>query len=376
MLTGDQHTSAERMAMYTRNRFKIGFFGSNCSSGIAATKVPERWSGTWDDNVRLAQMLDAAGIEFMLPVGRWKGWGGETNFEGSNLDTVTWAAGLLGATKNITVFGTVHAPLVHPVFAAKQFVTADHISHGRFGLNIVCGWNQDEFDMFGAQQRDHDERYAYGSEWMDVIRKLWMPDGKPFDFDGHYLQLRGLEAEPTPFGGSRPVVMNAGASAAGKAFALTHADYLFTPLRTLEQGAESVRGLKADAHARGRDIDLFTNVHIICRPTKREADEYYHYFADAQADWGAVEHMQQIGGRHGSTSQSDGSYQRMRVRFAAGYGGYPLVGTPDDVAAEITRISAAGFVGFAAGLVNFIDEFPYLQAELLPRLQRLGLRDA
>ena len=84
--------------------------------------------------------------------------------------------------------------------------------------------------------------------------------------------------------------------------------------------------------------------------------------------------MHGIGTKHGSTSQSDGSYQKMKVRFAAGYGGYPLVGTPDDVAEEIARIRAAGFVGFAAGLVNFIDEFPYLEAELLPRLQRLGLR--
>jgi len=43
--------------------------------------------------------------------------------------------------------------LVHPVFAAKQFVTVDHVSRGRFGVNVVCGWNQDEFDMFGVSQR-------------------------------------------------------------------------------------------------------------------------------------------------------------------------------------------------------------------------------
>ena len=90
-----------RAEMYNRNALKIGFFGANCSSGIAATKVPERWSGSWDDNLRFAQMLDAAGIEFLLPVGRWKGWGGETNFEGSTFETVTWATGLLGATWGI-----------------------------------------------------------------------------------------------------------------------------------------------------------------------------------------------------------------------------------------------------------------------------------
>ena len=375
MRATDLDLQAERSAMYSRNRLKIGFFGPNCSSGIAATKVPERWSGSWDDNLALARMLDDAGIEFILPVARWKGWGGETNFEQHTFETITWAAGLLGATKHITVFGTVHAPLVHPVFAAKQFVTVDHMSHGRFGLNVVCGWNQDEFAMFGIPQREHDDRYAHGGEWMDVIQRLWSSSA-PTDFNGEYFQLHDLIAEPKPYGGTRPLVMNAGASAAGKAFALARADCLFTPLRTLEDGAKSVAALKAEARALGRDVELYTNVHIICRPTDAEANAYYQWFANENADWGAVEHMHDIGSKNASTSHKDGAYERMKVRFAAGYGGYPLVGSPDTVAAEIARVSAAGFTGFAAGLVNYLDEFPYLHAELLPRLERLGLRTA
>ena len=116
----------DRLALYSRNNLKLGLFGANCSSGRAVTKVPERWSGNWDDCLRLARMADEAGIEFMLPVGRWKGYGGDTDYQGETLETVTWAAGLLGATQRLTVFGTVHAPLIHPLIAAKQFVTADH----------------------------------------------------------------------------------------------------------------------------------------------------------------------------------------------------------------------------------------------------------
>jgi alkanesulfonate monooxygenase SsuD/methylene tetrahydromethanopterin reductase-like flavin-dependent oxidoreductase (luciferase family) len=364
---------SERTALYSKNAIKIGFFGPNCSSGIAATKVPERWSGSWDDNLRLARMLDAAGIEFLLPVARWKGWGGETNFEQHTFETITWACGLLAATNAITVFGTVHAPLVHPVFAAKQFVTVDHVSRGRFGLNVVCGWNQDEFEMFGLQQREHDDRYEHGAEWMDVIQKLWSTEA-PSDYNGTYFKLGKLEAEPKPYGGSRPVVMNAGASPAGKAFALARADCLFTPLRELESGAENVRALKAEARARSRDVDVYTNVHIVCRPTDKEAADYYNWFANEQADWAAVEHMHNLGTKNQRSFESAGAFEPMKMRFAAGYGGYPLVGSPDTIAAEIARVSAAGFTGFAAGLVNYLDEFPYIQAELLPRLQRLGLR--
>jgi alkanesulfonate monooxygenase SsuD/methylene tetrahydromethanopterin reductase-like flavin-dependent oxidoreductase (luciferase family) len=80
---------------------------------------------------------------------------------------------LLAATKSLTVFGTVHAPLIHPILAAKQFVTVDHIGRWRFGLNIVCGWNEDEFEMFGERQREHDTRYVFGQEWLDVVQRIW-----------------------------------------------------------------------------------------------------------------------------------------------------------------------------------------------------------
>src|SRR5471030_944792 len=89
----------ERMAMNNSNVLKIGLFGANCSSGRAVTKVPERWSGTWPDNLKLARMADAAGIDFLLPIGRWKGYGGDTDYQDATLETITWATGLLAATR-------------------------------------------------------------------------------------------------------------------------------------------------------------------------------------------------------------------------------------------------------------------------------------
>ena len=180
--------SPVRRMMQGGNALKIGLFGANCSSGRAVTKVPERWSGTWTDNLRLVQMADEAGIDFMLPIGRWKGYGGDIDMHGESLETVTWATGLLAQTERITVFGTVHAPLFHPIIAAKQCVTADHVGEGRFGLNIVAGWNEGEFEMFGVEQREHDARYGYAQDWIDAIKKAWGPE-EDFDFDGAQLKL-------------------------------------------------------------------------------------------------------------------------------------------------------------------------------------------
>ena len=162
-----------RIAMYNGNALKIGLFGANCSSGRSATKVPERWSASWPDCLALARLADDAGLDFMLPIARWKGYGGDTDFHGRSLETITWAVGLLCATKRMTVFGTVHAPLFHPLIAAKEFVTADHIGEGRVGVNIVCGWNEGEFDMFGVKQREHDVRYDYAQEWVDIVKQAW-----------------------------------------------------------------------------------------------------------------------------------------------------------------------------------------------------------
>jgi dimethylsulfone monooxygenase len=365
-----------RDELYSKNALKLGMFGPNLSSGLAATKVPERWSGSWADNLALASMIDAAGIEFVLPVARWKGYGGATNFEGEGFETITWASGLLSATKTLTAFGTVHTPLIHPVFAAKQFVTVDHLSLGRFGLNVVCGWNQDEFAMFGAQQREHDVRYGYGKEWLSIVKGIWNGT-EPFDFDGDFFSLQGVVGGPRPHENTRPVIMNAGSSATGVTFAIENCDHLFVAIRDrIDAAAEVVTDVVQRAKALGKDhLGVFGIGNVVCRPTVREAEEYYHYFADEQADWEAVDHMFGIGTANPPAPQRLEIYKKMRVRYAAGYGGWPLVGDPDTVAAGLMEMSRAGFTGVALGFVNYLAEFPYFRDEVLPRLERAGARE-
>jgi len=366
----------DRTAMNNNNAFKLGLFGANCSSGRAVTKIPERWSGGWDDNLTLAKMADDAGIDFLLPIARWKGYGGDTDYQGSTLETVTWATGLLAATKAITVFGTMHAPLFHPVIAAKQFVTADHIGQGRFGVNVVVGWNEDEFDMFGVKQRDHDDRYAYGQEWLDAIKMLWS-DAEDFDFDGQFIKLRAVRAKPKPFGGSRPMLMNAGISPVGRAFALRNCDAFFTNVRgsdSLDALATHVEAVKSEARQYGRDIDVYTVGVITCRATGAEAQEYYRHAIVENADWSAVD---SILAKRKITPEAVGAeeFARLRKHQANGMGGLPIVGDPDFVAQQLGNLSKAGLRGAGLSFINYAEELPFFCAEILPRLERLGLRE-
>jgi len=379
MLLASTASMRDRIAMYNANALKIGIFGANCSSGRSATKVPERWSASWPDCRRLARMADDAGIDFMLPIGRWKGYGGETDFHGSTLETVTWAVGLLSATQRMTVFGTVHAPLFHPLIAAKEFVTADHVGEGRFGLNIVVGWNEGEFEMFGVSQREHDARYDFAQEWLDVVTKAWSEPGG-FDFSGRFLQLKGARAHPKPFGGTRPILMNAGSSEVGRAFALRNCDAFFVATQgsrtSLEGNAKQVAEIKRAAQAVGREIEVYTVGQVICRPSQKEAEDYYRHAIIESADWDAIDGMLANRSITPQTIPPE-EYAKKRQYFSSNaVGGYPFVGTPDRVAEELENISKAGVRGIALSFVNYLDELPYFCDEVLPRLVRLGVRVA
>ncbi len=367
----------ERLAMYNANGLKVGLFGVNCSSGRSATTVPERWSASWPDCLKLARLADEAGLDFMLPIGRWKGYGGETDFHGETLETITWATGLLAATRRITVFGTVHAPLFRPLIAAKQIVTADHVGEGRFGLNIVAGWNEGEFEMFGVRQRDHEGRYEFAQEWIDVVKRAWS-DENDFTVAGKFLKHERVRAHPKPFGGTRPLIMNAGSTPTGQAFALRNCDAFFTAnsasKTSLDASVKKVAEIKRQAQELGRDIEVYTVGQVICRPTQKEAEDYYRHAIIEHADWGAVDGMLAIKNITPQTLGMDDYVAKRRYFAANAIGGYPFVGGPDHVAEELANISRAGVRGIAVSFVNFLDEVPYFCQEVLPRLARLGLR--
>ena len=368
-------TSRERASMHNANKLKIGLFAANLSSGRVATKVPERWSGSWSDNLRLARMADAAGIDFMLPLARWKGYGGDTDYQGTALETFTWASGLLASTERMTVFATVHAPLFNPVFAAKASVTADHIGSGRFGLNMVVGWNEDEFQMFGVQQREHEQRYEYGQEWLDAVKLMWSPK-EDFDIDGKYLELKGVRIKPKPVGGVRPLIMNAGASAVGRAFAVRNCDAFFIQSSRVsnKETASNVQKAKDLANEHGRDIDVYTVESITCRRSRKDAEEYYRHAVLENADFSAVDGLLAL---KDITPQTVGSeeFERQRRFYTLGYSGRRLIGDPDDIAIALAEFSTAGFTGIGISFINYLDELPFFCEEVLPRLERLGLRE-
>jgi alkanesulfonate monooxygenase SsuD/methylene tetrahydromethanopterin reductase-like flavin-dependent oxidoreductase (luciferase family) len=366
--------------MFGPNKFKLGVFSANCDGGLTVSMAPERWRANWDDIVAMYQLADDAGMEFILPVAKWRGYQGEANVYGKSFETLTHGAAIGALTKRICVFSTVHVPLVTPAFAAKAMATIDHVTHGRAALNIVCGWNQPEFDLHGVTI-EQDKRYEHGLEWWRVWSKL-LEGGPEFDWNGTYFQLKRLQTDPVSVQRPRPLVMSAGFSPKGRDFAAQAADALFTTVTELEQ----IPGLLADVAGYmapyGRSMPVYAMGHVVCRPTRREAEEFFHYFAEEMADGEAREYHRQNRGVTAGDGEAtlarplDNRFTRSSGKGYEGTypGSYPFVGTPDDVAAEIARMSEAGLSGSTVAFLDYLKEIPYFIEEVLPRLERMGLR--
>lgn len=369
LLGGTKPTSANP-AFNPDQPFKLGLFAPNASGGMIMSDAPTGFRVTWDQQLEIAKAAEAANLDALVPVGRWTGFGGNTNFNGVCFETYTWAAGLAQATERIGIFATTHLPTVHPIVAAKMAATVDHISNGRFGLNLIMGWFTPEMELFGREQREHDDRYDFGQEWLDFAERLWSED-EAFDFDGSYFTSKGAHAYPKPVLAPRPALINAGASPRGQEFSARNVDInlIASPI---EETPEYVKGLKRLANDKyERDIDVWTYVLVICRETEAEAKRVQQEILDAGDRPGAENVMSVLGMQSGSFGTQ---IEKFQDRFIAGWGGPNLIGTPEQVAEQFAELKEAGLGGAIFGFQDYATETKEFGDEVMPLLKKHGLR--
>ena len=361
--------------LFSENRMKIGIIAMNCSHGSTITTAEGAWEMNWPDTREVAVMADRAGFEILLPVARWKGYGGPTNFNNRTFETYNWAAAVSAVTNHSCIFSTSHVPLIHPVTAAKQCATIDHISNGRFALNIVCGWFKNEFEMFGAEWREHDVRYEYAAEWLELVRRTWTED-KEFDFDGRWFNAKNVWSQPKPLQ-SRLPIMNAGGSPAGQQFSATHCDMNFVILkqRDMEGGKAQIDHLKSMAREGGREVQSWIHVYVVCRDTEKEAQDYLDYYVREKGDYEAVNNLLEIFGMQSETLPPD-VLDEFRFHFIAGHGGYPLVGTAEQIVDEMDKLIEIGIDGILISWVDYKNECKQWIDEVMPLMEQAGQRKA
>jgi dimethylsulfone monooxygenase len=372
--TEAQTARAATNPLFGANRLKLGIFAHN-GSGSAHTVAPEAYAVTWPQTLELSRTADAAGYEAIVPFGRWKGYveGDPDHRSHECLEPYTWAAAIAQATEHAAVFTTSHVSTIHPLLAAKQGATIDHISGGRFALNVVAGWQENEFRMFGTSLSERGDRYEQATEWLELIKLFWTEDGE-FDFQGRFYTAERALARPRPLQQPFPAIMNAGSSPAGKDFAAAHSDLAFVILASEDpevcraQIAE-YRDLAAREH--GRDLQVWGYTYVIQRETHAAAVAYERYLAERPDEPALETWMNGITAVQGLPPEV---LAVMRHRSIVGMSGYPLVGTAEEIAARLAGLSDAGLDGVLLTWVDYADGLARFNADVLPLLERGGLR--
>lgn len=190
------------------------------------------------------------------------------------LEPITTLGALAMATSRIGLIATASTTYTEPFNLARQFASLDHVSGGRIGWNIVTSWMVAAARNYGgAGQVSHADRYERGEEFMKVVRSLWdswaddalLDDRaggryaradriRPINHEGTHYQVAGpLNVPRSPQG--RPVLVQAGSSDTGRAFAARHAEAVFTAHMEKATAKEFYTDLKARVVAAGRRAD-------------------------------------------------------------------------------------------------------------------------
>lgn len=358
------------------NAMKLGVFGANLRGGSAGPSFSEEFIqlDNWKEILDLAVASDRAGFEAFIPIARWRGFEGPSGYWDRSYETFTWGAAIAQATQRIHILTTCAVATIHPVMAAKMGATLDHISGGRWGLNIVPGWHGAEFQMFGIDLGQREQRYRHAQEWMDLLNQLWTSD-EVFDFEGEFFTVHGALSEPKPVQSPRPLIMNAGQSGEGKEFAVRNADMIYINLADQEHLSQNISDVRRRSEEAGKHTAIWGILHVLVRDTESEADRTLERYLD-HGDYQTAESYMNIvsGGDAGTHDKFRDDLKAGRDLLLRSGGNHAIAGTPEQVVEEIARLSAAGIDGLGLIWNNYAEGIEQYTAQLEPLLIQAGLR--
>jgi FMNH2-dependent dimethyl sulfone monooxygenase len=356
------------------NRLKLAVFCANVARGTSMSDAETLPKVTWEESQRLAHAADRAGIDGMIPLGRWKATArGLPRDVDRTFEPWTWASALSALTERISVFTTVNMQQYNPLIAALMTSTIDHVSGGRFSLNVVAGFNEQEFRMLGMEVPSHEDRYAHAAEWMTVVRRAWS-DPEPFDFDGEHLHLHEVVSEPKPLQQPAPPIMSAGTSELGRRFAGRHADINFVHLPSLQDMPPIVAAAKAEAlQDAGRDVQIYSSAYIVVDDTEEAAWRRYHHVTRERLDQKAAAGLIEMWERLSKGGEVIDVRERID-RMAAGFNAMPFVGTAEQVAEKFVAAADGGLDGLAISWDDYDEGLAAYAEAVRPLLLQAGLR--
>jgi len=338
---------------------EFGVFLPIANGGWIVSKATPPLDGGWQQNRDAALLAEDNGFDFVMAMGKWRGFGGETNHWGASLEAVTMMAGIAAVTKRIKVWPTLHAILHNPAVAAKMIATLDHISGGRAGLNIVAGAYQGEFAQMDAwdETLSHDARYDLTQEWTTIVKRLWREPS--VTFNGKHFHFTDCVSEPKPL--RPPFLICAGMSKRGFEFSVGECDGCFIGGADAEETRTASLRAKALAKEMGKTIRTYCMMTVITAPTDEEAQARAKAYRDG-LDEGAVRGMLQSYGLSGNA---------MTERAGEAFMTQAVIGAPQSCARQIESFLRDCEID---GLMFIFDDYAtgtvVTGREILPQLRQ------
>src|ERR1700709_1830771 len=265
----------------SEDRVKIGVFIPIGNNGWLISENAPQYRPSFALNKQITLTAEKYGLDFVLSMIKLRGFGGRTEFWDHNLESFTLMAGLAAVTTRIKLFATCAPLVIPPAIAARMASTIDSISDGRFGLNLITGWQKPEYSQMGLWPGDEyfGSRYEYLSEYIQVMRELWDPGHS--DFQGRFFKMTDCRLSPRPQAEMK--IIYAGQSEAGMAFSAQYADYNFCfgkGVNTPVAFAPTVAKL-TEANARtGRNVTAYALFMIIADETDEAARAKWEHYKD------------------------------------------------------------------------------------------------
>ena len=153
--------------------------------------------------------------------------------------------------------------------------------------------------------------------------------------------------------------MSAAFSPQGRSFAAKNMNSLITMFSNIESLKKQIRNIKKEAKRHKNKIKVYGLVHIVCRETDKDAEDYYDKYASKLADKEAVLNFISILNKSNKNSVLASLQKSQIKKMAGGIGSYPIIGSPLTVRNQINNLKEIGLDGVAMGFVNFKDELPY-----------------
>ena len=260
---------------------KLGVFIPIGNNGWLISTNSPQYKPSYDLNRTVVQAAERFGFDFALSMIKLHGFGGPSEFWDYNLESFTLMAGLAAVTERIELFATCAVLTIPPAIAARMAVTIDSIAPGRFGVNIISGWQRAEYAQMGLWPgaEHYTRRYEYCAEYVTIMKDLWTRGVS--DHKGEFFQMDDCRCLPLP---SRQIpIICAAQSDAGTRYAATHADYNFCVsfgVNTPTALAPSVARLVAATEATGRHCGALVLTMIIADETDEAAfAKWEHYKA-------------------------------------------------------------------------------------------------